>query len=88
MKKILIGFILYFNISGLMAQIEQESIILRPTNNIYLNLLGDASIFSLNYEKLYPIRKKVIIASKIGLGYNQADPVCISFGNPCPSPPK
>ncbi len=50
MKKILFGFISYFNISGLMAQIEQESIILRPTNNIYLNLLGDASIFSLNYE--------------------------------------
>lgn len=88
MKTKLISVIILFKIWVLEAQTELDSNFHRPTNNIYLNLLGDASIVSLNYEKLFPIDKGFIIAAKIGLGYNAADPICISFGNPCPPPPK
>lgn len=79
---------MYLNASLIIAQNEPDNSIRRPTNNIYLNLLGDASIFSINYEKLFLIDKGFALSSKIGLGYNQADPVCISFGSPCPAPPK
>ncbi len=45
-----------------------------PKNHIYLNLLGDASVFSLNYDRVWMVgdSKEAIqfLSTKIGLGYN------------------
>ena len=61
------------------SQIEKnKSIEDRPLNNISLNLLGDASRISFNYEKQYLVGKSNILSTKVGLGYNQE--FCISFG--------
>ncbi len=56
----------------------------RPLNNISLNLLGDASIISINYEKQYLVGKSYILSTKVGLGYNQE--FCLSFGTGSCSP--
>ena len=67
------------------SQIEKiQSAEDRPLNNISLNILGDASILSINFEKLYLVRKSFILTTKFGLGYNQEFRLCI-FG-PCSSP--
>ena len=63
---------------------KNQSIENRPLNNISLNLLGDASIISINYEKQYLVGKSYILSTKFGLGYNQE--FCISFGNGSCSP--
>lgn len=79
MKNILIGFILYFDIIALKAQIVLDSNILRPTNNIYLNLLGAVTLVSIDYEKLIPLTKKFILSNKLGIGYNR-------YAGECPLP--
>mgnify|MGYP003327803738 CR=1 FL=1 len=67
------------------SQIEKiQSVEDRLLNNISLNLLGDASIISINYEKQYLVGKSYILSSKVGLGYNQE--FCISFGTGSCSP--
>jgi hypothetical protein len=45
---------------------------LRPRNNVNLNLFGDASIFSLNYERLFLDNRKFFLAGKAGIGYSQS----------------
>jgi hypothetical protein len=57
----------------------------RPRNNIYLNLLGDASIISINYERLFVSTPSTFLSGKLGIGYNEEFQLCI-FG-PCSSPP-
>lgn len=58
----------------------------RPLNSIQLNLLGDASLISINYDKQFLISQTFILSSKFGLGYNEEFQLCI-FG-PCSSPEK
>ena len=83
--------LLFCFVSGIKAQdkftsqIEKiQSIEDRPLNNISLNLLGDASRISLNYEKQYLFGKSNVLSTKVGLGYNQE--FCISFGTGSCSP--
>jgi hypothetical protein len=71
MKKILTVLILVMSVTILNAQNNNDSINIRPLNGINLNLLGDASWFSINYERLFSISPSFIITGKIGLGYNR-----------------
>jgi hypothetical protein len=43
-----------------------------PSNNIHLNLLGDAAIFSIDYERMHFFDRKYMIAAKVGFGYSQS----------------
>ncbi len=54
----------------LFAQNQEEIIKTRPLNNINLNLLGDASLISVNYERLFLVSPIFLLSSKSGLGYN------------------
>ncbi|MFC2123713.1 hypothetical protein ACFLU5_02785 [Bacteroidota bacterium] len=64
-----IVFIIIF-VPNIYAQFIEDSIPYRPRNNIYVNLLGDASIISLNYERLFGVDTNLFFSSKIGIGYN------------------
>jgi hypothetical protein len=57
----------------------------RPMQNINLNYLGDASVLSLNYERIFTIKKYLSIAGQAGVGYDEEFKLCI-WGN-C-TPPK
>ncbi len=50
---------------------SQENDTKRPLNSIYLNLLGEGSLISANYDRLFPISPNFHISGNIGLGYNQ-----------------
>jgi hypothetical protein len=80
---ILILILFYIRIS-LCAQVSIESDGSRPLNSIYISILGDASIFSFNYERVFLVNKNFIISSKLGLGYNKELDFCI-WGT-CPPP--
>jgi hypothetical protein len=72
--KIRIIIALAFLISGtiLFAQDEGESPFNRPRNNIYDNIFGgDASVSSLNYERLILVRSKCFFTGSLGIGYNK-----------------
>ena len=71
MKRIL--FILFLVGSGtiIFAQNNSDTIVIRPLNNISVNVLGDASLISLNYERLFLINPNTFITGKIGIGYNE-----------------
>jgi hypothetical protein len=86
MKRIIL--IIVFAISGtfLFAKNNGDSTDKRPINNIDLNICGDASIISLNYERLFLIKQFFFITGKLGIGYNEEFKVC-AFG-PCSPPEK
>lgn len=43
---------------------------IRPRNNISLNVLGDVTLLSGNYERILPLTPNILMAAKIGIGYN------------------
>ena len=47
----------------------------RPKNNVYLNLSGDASVFSMNYERLFISNSKFFLTGKLGIGLGQNLPI-------------
>ena len=79
-------FILLFTLSGFIisAQNNSDSPGVRPLNNVNLNVLGDASIISLNYERLFLISENNFITAKLGVGYNQ-ELQLFSWGSDTPS---
>jgi len=66
------------------AQNQPDTLPLRPTNSFNLNLLGDASMVSVHFEKLFFVRPTFFIAGKLGFGYNEEFKLCL-FG-PCSVP--
>lgn len=52
----------------------------RPLNSINLNFLGDASIISLHFERLFPVNPSWLISGKLGVGYNEEFQLCL-FGS-------
>ena len=85
MKKMILTLLLQVVGTVIFAQNNSDSIIKRPLNNININLWGDASIISINYERIFLISSTFILVSKLGLGYNEEFQLCI-FG-PCSSSP-
>lgn len=85
-RKIILLTLLLIAGATLFAQGQEEINNDRPLNSINLNLLGDASLISLNYEKQSLLSPTFILSSKLGLGYNEEFQLCI-FG-PCSSPPE
>ena len=81
MKNILIIFSFLFIGSGMYAQHSDSSRVKRPANSVYMNLLADASLISINYERLFPINTYMFFCASIGVGYNEEFKICI-FG-PC-----
>lgn len=81
MKKQILITVLAMVCSTLFAQNNE-----RPLNSIQINLFGDASIVSINYDKQFLISPAFILSSKFGLGYNEEFQLCI-FG-PCSPPEK
>jgi hypothetical protein len=43
----------------------------RPGFNISLNMMGDASLISLGFEKLFFVEPNLALAAKVGFGWNQ-----------------
>ena len=68
MKKIILSTSLLLCAAITFAQEPNETS--RPLNNVYVNLFGDASLISINYERLYFVSGKVFLAGKLGLGTN------------------
>ncbi len=53
----------------------------RPKNNINIGLLGNASIYALNYERLFSSKPYTFFASEIGVGYNEEFIICFGSGS-------
>jgi hypothetical protein len=81
MKSIFIVFVFLVIQNNLLnAQISKERLEKRPVKNVNFNFVGDASHFSLNFERQYLIHQNFIISQKIGIGYNEKFQVCL-FGH-------
>lgn len=66
------------------SQTEVGLVDKRPLNNVYLGLLGDLSIITVNYERLFDIDTGVLLAGQLGVGYNEEFQLC--FFGPCQEP--
>ena len=86
MKKIALALLLLLSGTVLFAQRNGDSRENRPMHSVNLSLLGDASMISVNYQKLYQVRPNFLVSGKLGLGYNQEFQLCL-FG-PCSTPPE
>lgn len=69
MKTITIIFIIILSTiySSLFAQTKSE-LFSRPLNTISIDLLGEGTLYSLNYERLFPIKRNMFLSGKIGVG--------------------
>jgi hypothetical protein len=45
---------------------------IRPRNNIHLTLFGDATVGSLNYERIFQNNRKFFLAGGFGVGYSNS----------------
>jgi hypothetical protein len=80
-------FLLHLTMASLVqAQTKSDSLGARPANSINGNLMGDGSILSLNYERLFPDGKNLFWAGSIGIGFSEEFQICV-FG-PCDPPKK
>lgn len=77
-------FILTFG-HQLLAQTENKTDLLLKRNNINFNMFGDASLISVNYERLFDLSPSIFLSGSIGAGYNAAFSLCF-LG--CGSKPK
>lgn len=83
-RKIILVTILLFTGAVLFAQNQVEIKDTRPLFNISLNLLGDASIGSINFERQFLLSPTFILSSKLGLGYNEEFQLNIEGSNSSP----
>jgi len=68
-NKIFILFFVFLIYSGcLLAQDNKIASSIRPINNVYLNLLGDGSYVSINYDRLFINSPIFFLSGKLGLG--------------------
>ncbi|MEZ4826274.1 MAG: hypothetical protein R3C61_08265 [Bacteroidia bacterium] len=82
MRKILFVTVQLFVSTILLAQNEDgNQLPQRPLNSISLNMLGDASAFSIQYERLFTVTSNLFLSGKLGLGYNEEFIFC--FFSPC-----
>ena len=68
-------FVMFLTVISLFPQTTIENQFSRPLKNVNLNLLGDGSIVSLNFEQLKIIKPNVLLSYMGGIGYS-AD-ICI-----------
>jgi hypothetical protein len=88
MKKLILSIVFVIIGIVLFAQNNDDSTATRPVNSFNLNLFGDASLISVDYERIFLIDPIFILTSKIGLGYNEEFQTCINlFGPSDCSPP-
>ena len=53
----------------LSAQDEKDLMNTRPKNNINLNLFGDLTTYSINYERQFFLSPEFALSGKVGFGY-------------------
>lgn len=53
----------------------------RPQNHIYLNILGDGIMLSINYDHTFKLNSSLMLSGKIGCGFGQDLIICT--GGPC-----
>lgn len=63
--------IIFFGFTGYCQQKESEFNVVRPSNLVSINYLGDLSLLSANYERLFGHSEVFFMSFKIGLGYNR-----------------
>lgn len=71
-----------FSGTGLLAQNKDEPVGSRPFHDININLAGDASIISINYERSFFICPAFFVAGNIGLGYNEEFKIFRTYSTP------
>jgi len=87
MKKLIITILFLITTISIHAQnTKVGSVDNRPENNMYVNLFGDATIISINYERLSFRSSNFFLTAKVGIGYNEEEQWCI-FGG-CDPPEK
>lgn len=67
-QQVFLLFLLSFVIST-MAQTKK--IEKRPYRSLNASVLCDASLFAVNYERIYEIGPRMLLSTRMGLGYNE-----------------
>ena len=70
MRTIFLTLILLSHHSGLISQNPITALNSGPLNSIYFNVLGDAALFSINYDRLFLVNPTFAISGKLGMGVN------------------
>jgi hypothetical protein len=84
MKKTILTTIIALSVTILFAQYKRHFNYanIRPLNNINLNILGEASLFSVNYERLFLNTSNFFLAPGFGLGvYEELEGLFFSGGS-------
>lgn len=71
MKTILLVITHVLITTSILAQGNNEIPVERQTNRIFLNVFGDASMVSVNYDKVFLINDAFFLSGKLGAGFYQ-----------------
>jgi hypothetical protein len=87
MKRIILISVLAF--SGMLLSAQENEALLpeRLMNNITVNLLGDGSNVSLNYERWLKLNDLMFLTGKIGVGYGKKITIDNLVDSIMPTPP-
>ncbi|WP_320053680.1 hypothetical protein [uncultured Acetobacteroides sp.] len=89
MKKTYLFLLCFFASISLVAQNTTGSNNIIPRSGVYANFLGDASVVSINYERIFPFSSTMFLTGKVGVGYNEDYHLHIAeWGNSNYSPDK
>lgn len=75
MKKNILTITLFLISTRLFSQGTDDVTARRPVNSVYLNVLGDASMLSVNYERLFFNKPAFLLTGKIGTGFYREIPI-------------
>ena len=81
MRKLLLLLIVLASKSISFAQNQDDIIENRPLKGFYFNFLGDASLVSVNFERLSIANPKTILSTKVGVGYNEEFNICFAHAS-------
>lgn len=80
-----VSFVLVFIFFGNSIFAQDSDLKLMPKNGIHINLLGDISLVSVNYERLFFIGSSSFLSGKLGIGFNEEVHFCLFSA--CPPTP-
>jgi len=84
MKKIIIGLLFVMTGISIFAQKNNKVTHQRPLNSFNFNLLGDASSYSFNYQRIIIVKTNFLVSGKFSIAKNQKFKLC--FSKTCPKP--
>lgn len=71
MKRIILLLVLFYSTLTIRAQNDERPPVSDPKNSVNIDLLGNATLVGISYERIIKISRNSFLAGKVGVGYGK-----------------